>query len=76
MNSGYRPVVADPNKIRVQTLSESLQKPFYFGGSQVPSNLNLPQGSYSGSGLLSLAKAQSRPIQSDKGRPVPKVYKL
>lgn len=44
MNSGYYPAVV--NKIpRVQTLSSTMQAPFYFGGSQVPVNLNMSGGS-------------------------------
>ena len=38
MNSGYYPVVAQ-HRLRVQTQSQ--QPPFYFGGSQVPTDLNL-----------------------------------
>lgn len=40
MNSGYFPVVVNPRP-RVQTLSGGYQAPFYFGGSQVPSAINL-----------------------------------
>jgi hypothetical protein len=39
MNSGYYPVVVNPGLKRVQTQSQ--QTPFYFGGSQVPTNLNI-----------------------------------
>lgn len=42
MNSGYYPNVIN-NKPRIQTAS--IQKPFYFGGSQVPNNLNMSKGS-------------------------------
>lgn len=45
----YRPKVAHPNEIFIQMTSDGLQKPFYFGGSQVPINLNLPP---EGSGLM------------------------
>jgi len=34
---------------RIQTLSNALQTPFYFGGSQVPEDLNLSH--FNGSGL-------------------------
>jgi len=38
MNSGYYPQVVNPH-LRVQTQSQ--QPTFYFGGSQVPINLNI-----------------------------------
>lgn len=30
-----------------------VSKPFYFGGSQVPTDLGMPPSSYSGSGMMS-----------------------
>jgi hypothetical protein len=47
MNSGYYPVVLE-QKQRIQTASQQI--PFYFGGSSVPTNLNLSHKQYSGSG--------------------------
>jgi hypothetical protein len=40
----YRPKVDNPNKIFYQMESGGFQKPFFFGGSQVPINLGI-QGS-------------------------------
>ena len=40
MNSGFYPQVVSPH-LRVQTISNSSQKPFYFGGSSVPISLDL-----------------------------------
>lgn len=37
----YRPKVDNPTKIFHQMDSDTLQPPFYFGGSQVPINLGL-----------------------------------
>ena len=51
MNSGFYPQVVNPKFRRVQTESNALQKPFYFGGSQVPSDLGLPNQSFSGAGF-------------------------
>jgi len=56
MSGGYNPKVANPymsNDIP-QMRSLEFQPPFYFGGSQVPYDLNLPKNSYSGSGLSKL----------------------
>lgn len=41
----YRPKVDNPNKIFYQMQSDGFQEPFYFGGSQVPINLNVAHGS-------------------------------
>lgn len=44
MNSGFNPKVLNPNlntNSIPQTLSGGFQKPFFFGGSQVPYDLNL-----------------------------------
>jgi len=42
----YHYKVANPNaRFPVQMESGEFQKPFYFGGSQVPVNLNIPHGS-------------------------------
>lgn len=43
-----------------------VSKPFYFGGSQVPTNLGMPPSSYSGSGMMSkkpiLSKVKKLPL--------------
>jgi hypothetical protein len=41
----YRPKVDNPNKVFSQMESDEFQPPFYFGGSQVPVNLNQIKGS-------------------------------
>ena len=41
----YWPKVTHPNAILPQTTSDGFQTPFYFGGSQVPINLNIATGS-------------------------------
>lgn len=52
----FHPKVASinirPNAYSVQTMPNSLQTPFFFGGSQVPTDLSLPHGSFSGSGMI------------------------
>ncbi len=40
MNSGFNPKVLYPHAFMLQTLSDTKQPPFYFGGSQVPFNLS------------------------------------
>jgi len=37
----YHPKVAHPNAIFTQMTSDGFQKPFYFGGSQVPISLGI-----------------------------------
>ena len=61
MNSGYYPVVLE-QKQRIQTASQ--QMPFYFGGSSVPTNLNLSSNEYSGSGYTKqkLLKLYNNPV--------------
>lgn len=41
----YHPKVEHPNKIFRQMESNEFQKPFFFGGSQVPINLDIHTGS-------------------------------
>jgi hypothetical protein len=48
MNGGYYPQVVNP-KVRPQM--SDMQPPFFFGGSQVPDDLNLNKNQYSGSGF-------------------------
>ena len=49
MNSGFQPKVLYPNGFKIQTKSNEFQTPFYFGGSQVPTGLGLPEPIYNGS---------------------------
>lgn len=78
MNSGYFPSVVSHRR-KVQTESGGFQTPFFFGGSQVPVDLSLPHGSYSGAGFSK--DTPSKPIKSDKvyhqrGKVVVKPYKI
>lgn len=41
----YHPKLDNPNKVFHQMESGTFQTPFYFGGSQVPVNLNIAHGS-------------------------------
>jgi hypothetical protein len=41
----YRPKVDNPNAIFSQMDSDTARPPFFFGGSQVPVNLNIMHGS-------------------------------
>lgn len=50
MNGGYFPVVVNP-KLRRQTLSDELQTPFFFGGSQIPNAMSVRRGQFKGSGM-------------------------
>jgi hypothetical protein len=50
MNSGYFPMVVNP-KLRRQTISDELQTPFFFGGSQIPNAMSIRRGQFSGSGM-------------------------
>lgn len=43
MNSGFYPQVLNSH-LSVQNLSNALQTPFYFGGSNVPESLDLNKG--------------------------------
>ncbi len=53
MSGGYNPKVSNPNLNNniPQMRSDEFQKPFFFGGSQVPVNLGLRSSSFSGSGM-------------------------
>ena len=50
-NYAYNPKVANPTTLNSvpQMESNSLQTPFFFGGSQVPQTLFLPKNTYNGS---------------------------
>jgi hypothetical protein len=49
MNSGFFPKVVLPSGFKKQTKSGEFQTPFFFGGSQVPMGLALPEPIYNGS---------------------------
>ena len=49
MNSGFFPKVVAPSGFKSQTKSNEFQTPFFFGGSQVPVVLALPEPIYNGS---------------------------
>lgn len=55
----YHPKVDNPNKIFYQMESGEFQKPFYFGGSQVPINL----GTIKGSGFRDMYKPSSNDLK-------------
>ena len=52
MSGGYAPLVLNPGSFKAQTLSGGYQVPFFFGGSQVPLQIGLKHGTYSGSGMI------------------------
>ena len=52
MSGGYAPLVLNPGSYKAQTLSGGFQKPFFFGASQVPLQIGLKHGTYSGSGMV------------------------
>ena len=52
MSGGYSPLVLHPGEFKIQTESGGLQRPFFFGGSQVPVSLMLKHSSFSGSGMI------------------------
>ena len=67
MSGGYNPKVSHPylsNNIP-QMRSNDRQTPFFFGGSQVPIDLELPVGSFSGSGMSHFKKGM--PSKTHKG---------
>lgn len=77
MSGGYNPKVEHPymsNNIP-QLRSLEFQKPFYFGGSQVPVNLGLSQGQFSGSGFTGNEPPKRMPIFRDDGKPINRVLK-
>jgi len=77
MSGGYNPKVEHPfmsNNIP-QMRSQAFQKPFYFGGSQVPTNLGLIKGDFSGSGFTGDAPQRSMPVMRDNGQPINRVLK-
>jgi hypothetical protein len=76
-SGGYNPKVANPHMSNniPQMRSETLQKPFYFGGSQVPVNLGLKKGQYSGSGFSGDAPPKHKQVFRDDGKPINRVLK-
>jgi hypothetical protein len=52
MSGGYAPLVLNPGSFKIQTMSNSKQVPFFFGASQVPLQIGLKHGTYSGSGMV------------------------
>lgn len=79
MNTGFRPKVSMPNLSNdiAPMRSDGFQPPFYFGGSQVPNDLHMPQGSFSGSGVSSYSKLSNEPsITSHKSQPIVKIPML
>jgi hypothetical protein len=54
MSGGYNPKVSNPDmsNLVAPMMSGGFQTPFFFGGSQVPTDLALPKGSFSGSGFV------------------------
>lgn len=57
MNSGFDPVVVAPGLWKTQTATQ--QRPFHFGGSQVPIHLGMR-----GSGMTKLDRPMTRPVMS------------
>lgn len=52
--------VQNPNAVFPQMESEGFKKPFYFGGSQVPTQLHLNDKQYDGSGFNKVKKISMR----------------
>jgi len=73
MNSGFYPVVVAPH-LRVQTISNSSQKPFYFGGSSVPVSLNLNNNQFSGAGFNKSIIEGDQINYKKKNLTIPKIY--
>ena len=51
MSGGFNAKTVYPAGFQIQTESGEFQTPFYFGGSQVPTDLFLARSSFNGSGL-------------------------
>lgn len=73
----YFPKVEHPNMSNniPQMRSQAFQKPFYFGGSQVPVNLGLRQGQFSGSGFTGDAPPKRTPLFRNDKQPINRVLK-
>lgn len=76
-SGGYNPKVFNPTMSNdiPQMKSNCFQRPFFFGGSQIPSELGLSKGSYSGSGFTGDTPPRGRPIFRDDGQPINKILK-
>jgi hypothetical protein len=48
MSGGYNPAVAHPRLFGKKTTSPAFQVPFFFGASQVPNDLHIPENYYNG----------------------------
>lgn len=57
-----------------QLRSQCFQKPFFFGGSQIPSNLGLSKKLFSGAGFVGDTPPKQLPVNRD-GRPMHHVLK-
>lgn len=66
-NYWYKVNNPDSNNNIVQMRSNGFQKPFYFGGSQVPITLGLNSHEYSGSGIRGYKKINFKPLVRGKG---------
>jgi hypothetical protein len=69
---GYFPKIMHQNSILPQMTSDTMQPSFYFGGSQVPINLNIPHGE----GLRSKYKSSTFHMKSlgTQGRGLENTY--
>ena len=72
----YRPKVEHPNMSNniPQMRSQAFQKPFFFGGSQIPVNLGLSKQLFSGAGFVGDVPPKSYPV-SREGKPMIHVLK-
>jgi hypothetical protein len=64
-NYGYNPKVLHPDTLNsriIQMTSNGFQTPFFFGGSQVPTDLFLSKNRYDGSYSSESIKAEGRGI--------------
>jgi hypothetical protein len=68
----YWPKVNNPNANLIQMTSGEFQPPFFFGGSQVPVNLNLDTQKISGSGIHNYSshihRSEDLPVSNKTGR--------
>jgi len=48
MSGGYNPAVAHPRLFGKKSVSPAFQPPFFFGASQVPNDLHIPEKLYNG----------------------------
>lgn len=68
MSGGFNPATQYPRAFARATVSPEFQKPFFFGGSQVPHALLLPKNVYNGSKGEGLGKVKDflRPVDVKK----------